>query len=174
MLRQDKIVRWQTTFFNEAAPQEHAQLTNITISVEAMERAIREIKPNADAVPDGVPAILLAKCSKALAQPLCILCRPTTSAEEVSCLQQDVDAVYAWSATSNMQFNEEKFELLRHGHNQEIKEILLHTEGGQGITPQTHFKCLGVQFSEHCLIQYHIGEAVKKARTFTSREPLLD
>ncbi|KAK4317202.1 hypothetical protein Pmani_011683 [Petrolisthes manimaculis] len=75
MLRQDKIVRWQTTFFNEAAPQEHAQLTNITISVEAMERAIREIKPNADAVPDGVPAILLAKCSKALAQPLCILWR---------------------------------------------------------------------------------------------------
>ncbi|KAK4309589.1 hypothetical protein Pmani_018786 [Petrolisthes manimaculis] len=49
--RQDKIVRWQTTFFNEAAPQEHAQLTNITISLEAMERAIREIKPNAAAVP---------------------------------------------------------------------------------------------------------------------------
>ncbi|KAK4302064.1 hypothetical protein Pmani_025823 [Petrolisthes manimaculis] len=93
---------------------------------------------------------------------------PTTSAEEVSCLQQDVDAVYA---TSNMQFNEEKFELLRHGHNQEIKEIMLHTEGGQGITPQPHFKCLGVQLSEHCSIQYHIGEAVKKARTFTSREP---
>ncbi|KAK4321476.1 hypothetical protein Pmani_007707 [Petrolisthes manimaculis] len=213
--RQDKIVRWQTTFFNEAAPQEHAQLTNITISLEAMERAIREIKPNAAAVP-----AILAKCSKALAQPLCILWRcsmdrgvvpvelkkatesvlgpllflvhmtdigvgvsdslltsfeddttvslPTTSAEEVSCLQQDVDAVYA---TSNMQFNEEKFELLRHGHNQEIKEIMLHTEGGQGITPQPHFKCLEVQLSEHCSIQYHIGEAVKKARTFTSREP---
>ncbi|KAK4317413.1 hypothetical protein Pmani_011497 [Petrolisthes manimaculis] len=223
--RQDKIVRWQTTFFNEAAPQEHAQLTNITISLEAMERAIREIKPNAAAVP-----AILAKCSKALAQPLCILWRcsmdrgvvpvelkkatevevvsgvpqqsvldpllflvhmtdigvgvsdslltsfeddttvslPTTSAEEVSCLQQDVDAVYA---TSNMQFNEEKFELLRHGHNQEIKEIMLHTEGGQGITPQPHFKCLGVQLSEHCSIQYHIVEAVKKARTFTSREP---
>ncbi|XP_050710713.1 uncharacterized protein LOC126995265 [Eriocheir sinensis] len=106
--------------------------------------------------------------------------RPTASGEDVSCLQQDLNAVYAWAATSNMQFKEEKFEVLRHGHNQDIKDTTkLHTEGGQEITPQPHVKCLGVHLDENCSFQHHIGETVRKAkmitgwvlRTFTSREP---
>ena len=105
--------------------------------------------------------------------------RPITSIEEVSGLQQDLEAVYAWATTSNMQFNEEKFKLLRHGHNQEIKErAKLYSEGGVEITATSHVICLGVQFSEDCSFQYHISEAVKKAkmmagwilRTFSSRE----
>ncbi|KAK8380614.1 hypothetical protein O3P69_016898 [Scylla paramamosain] len=38
-----------------------------------MEKAIKELKPNSAAGPDEVPAILLLKCRKALAQPLCKL-----------------------------------------------------------------------------------------------------
>ncbi|XP_063879157.1 uncharacterized protein LOC135110596 [Scylla paramamosain] len=61
--------------FTEDAPQDKLQLTDITVTEEDMERAISEIKPNAATGPDGVPAVVLIKCSSALAQPLCILWR---------------------------------------------------------------------------------------------------
>ncbi|KAG0722155.1 hypothetical protein GWK47_045036 [Chionoecetes opilio] len=80
-----------------------------------------------------------------------------------------------------MSFNEEKFEMLRHGQNHYIKEATkLYTEGGQEISIQPHVKCLGVHISEDCSFHHHIAETVRKAigmagwvlRTFTTRETL--
>ena len=36
-------------------------------------------------------------------------------------LQDDLRTVYKWADTNNMKFNANKFELLRHGKEQEIK-----------------------------------------------------
>ena len=105
---------------------------------------------------------------------------PVTRAEEVSCLQKDLDTVYAWAATNNMQFNEEKFEMLRHGRKNDLKtEITLQTGGGQEVSALSHAKCLGVYLSEDCCFHHHISETTKRARsmagwilrTFSSREP---
>lgn len=88
---------------------------------------------------------------------------------------QDLDRMYAWAAANNMSFIEEKFEMLRCGPSQQIKELTtLHTEGGHDITPSPHMKCL----SDDGSFSHHITE-VKKAkgmagwvlRTFASREP---
>ena len=51
------------------------KLVDITITAEDIGKAIKEIKVNSAAGPDGVPAILLLKCRKSLAQPLCKLWR---------------------------------------------------------------------------------------------------
>ena len=106
--------------------------------------------------------------------------RAITSAADVTHLQQDLNLVYDWATRNNMQFNKDKFELLRHGVAQDIKEeTKIMTEGGREITPRQHVKCLGVFLSEDCSFQHHIAETVKKAkgmaawilRTFATREP---
>ena len=79
-----------------------------------------------------------------------------------------------------MQFNEEKFEMLRHSPNQNIKEeTKLHTERWKHINPQPHVKCLRVHLSDDCSFQHHITGTVKNGkgmagwvlRTFISRKP---
>ena len=90
---------------------------------------------------------------------------PITTAEDVPCLQQDLNIVYNWAETTNMTFNEEKFEMLRHGQAQDIKDTTkLYTEGGKEIKVKPHVKCLGVELSEDCSFHHHITETAKKAR----------
>ena len=105
---------------------------------------------------------------------------PVTNAEEVSCLQKDLDTIYVWAASNNMQFNESKFEMLRHGRRQDLKrETTLQTGGGQEISALQHTKCLGVHLSEDCSFHHHISETIRKAkgmagwvlRTFSTRDP---
>lgn len=53
-----------------------------------------------------------------------------TCTGDVAHQQQDLNLVYDWATRSNIQFNEDKFELLRHGVTQNIKEETnLTTEG---------------------------------------------
>ena len=102
---------------------------------------------------------------------------PITTVEDVSRLQQDLETIYAQTATNNMQFNEEKFEMLRYGRNQDIKVKNVYT-GGHEISAQPHAKCLGVYLSENCSFHHHTGETIRKAkgmadwvlRTFATRE----
>ena len=105
---------------------------------------------------------------------------PITTAEDVPHLQQDLDAIYAWTTTNNMQFNENKFEMLRHGQKQELKDIKIYTEARHEISAERNVKCLGVYLSEDCSFHHHIAEIVRRAkgmagwvlRTFATREPL--
>ena len=105
--------------------------------------------------------------------------RAVTTTVDVMQLQQDLDTVYSWATASNMRFNEEKFELLRHGTSQVLKETTsLQTERGQEIIPKQHVKCLGVHISEDCSFHHHITETIIRAkgmaawvlRTFATRE----
>ncbi|XP_076069684.1 uncharacterized protein LOC143041557 [Oratosquilla oratoria] len=99
--------------------------------------------------------------------------------EDVHHLQNDLGTVYAWVNDSNMQFNEEKFEVLRYGTNQDIKDNTeLYMERGMQITPNAHVKCLGIHSSDDATFQHLIMQSVKRARgmvswvlrTFSSRE----
>lgn len=53
---QDEIIHSSKGFFTESALQ--TPLTDITLTMEDMARAIKELNPNVAAGPDGVPAIL--------------------------------------------------------------------------------------------------------------------
>ena len=108
------------------------------------------------------------------------LSMPLTSSEDVPNLQKDLNTVYAWASTNNMVFNEEKFEILRHGHQQNIKsDTQLLTEGGHKIIALPTAKCLGIYLQEDCTFQHQISEVVRRARgmagwvmrTFSTREP---
>ena len=46
---------------------------------------------------------------------------PVQSEEDVEKLQSDLDAIYEWQNCNNMLFNGKKFEMLRYGKNEEIK-----------------------------------------------------
>ncbi|KAK3860036.1 hypothetical protein Pcinc_033886 [Petrolisthes cinctipes] len=46
--------------------------------------------------------------------------RPTQ--EDTVLLQEDLNTIYRWAAENNMLFNESKFEALRYGSNNNIKE----------------------------------------------------
>ncbi|KAK3876172.1 hypothetical protein Pcinc_019021 [Petrolisthes cinctipes] len=78
-----------------------------------------------------------------------------------------------------MTFNEEKFEALRCGPNQALKDTTkLLTEGGKEVDNKPHVKCLGVFLSENATFEHHIAATIKKARgmagwilrTISSRE----
>ncbi|XP_076058674.1 uncharacterized protein LOC143035694 [Oratosquilla oratoria] len=60
--------------------------------------------------------------------------------EDVHHLQNDLDTVYAWANDSNMQFNEEKFEVFRYGTN----------------------------YGNDATFQHHIMQTVKRAREMAS------
>ena len=43
------------------------------------------------------------------------------SVEDTTLLQEDIVHVFNWAVENNMEFNEEKFQLIRYGVNQDIK-----------------------------------------------------
>lgn len=66
-----------------------------------------------------------------------------------------------------MQFNEEKFELLRCGSDQNIKKSTnLHTERGHIIILK-QVKCLGVNLDEEATFHHHIKVMVNNAKGMT-------
>ena len=73
MSHNHKTIHSPVEFFAEDIHQ--TKLADITITPEHIEKAITEIKVNSAAGPDGVPAILVLKRRKSLAQPLCKLWR---------------------------------------------------------------------------------------------------
>ncbi|XP_076042028.1 uncharacterized protein LOC143025933 [Oratosquilla oratoria] len=48
--------------------------------------------------------------------------REITTREDSERLQKDLEAVYKWSSENNMVFNNKKFELIRYGANENLKE----------------------------------------------------
>jgi len=47
---------------------------------------------------------------------------PITNEDDVLTLQNNLKTIYKWQQVNNMQFNENKFELLRYGKNRDIKD----------------------------------------------------
>ena len=77
------------------------------------------------------------------------------SEADVQILQSSIKNISTWAKENNMKFNEEKFELLRCGSNQALRDsISLCTGSDQIISPSNTVKCLGVHFQKphlsHC------------------------
>ena len=100
--------------------------------------------------------------------------------DDVECLQKDLNTIYRWAEQNNMLFNNTKFELLRYGQNEEIKNSTFYiTANDEIIEEKDQLRDLGVivnnqgNFNDHI---DHICAKVKQKsgwimRTFQSRQP---
>lgn len=94
-------------------------------------------------------------------------------------LQSNINKITEWAEVNNMQFNEDKFEMLRCGPDSHLKtSTALHTGGGKIISQSPMVKCLGIHLSEDATYKHHIHKISNKAkqmagwalRTFRSRD----
>lgn len=106
--------------------------------------------------------------------------RPISEQEDNIALQQDLNNVYDWQTTNNMEFNSGKFELLRYGKNQLLKDATHYTSPqGAHITNKASVKDLGIIMSSTATFEEHINKTCIKSRqycgwiqrTFKTREP---
>ena len=106
------------------------------------------------------------------------------STDDTNVLQRDLGSIYKWSHDNNMQFNSSKFECLRYGSNQELKEATSYiSDDGSDINEVEHLRDLGVIMSSTATFRRHIADITESAkkqcgwilRTFQTREkvPLL-
>ena len=95
-------------------------------------------------------------------------------------LQKDTNILYRWSDNNLMQFNSTKFEVLRIGSNNDLKQNIKYTNPEGDEIPETDLvKDLGVHFNSRGDFSDHIKLKVSKAkqiagyimRTFLSRKP---
>jgi len=92
-----------------------------------------------------------------------------SSPEEAKLLQQDLQAVYNWAEINNMHFNEKKFELLRYGNNQELKELTCYTSNiGTTIEEKASTKDLGVIMSSTADFKAQIDSIVETVKDLSS------
>ena len=93
-------------------------------------------------------------------------------------LQNDLDHLYHWANRNNMEFNDVKFELLRYGKNNSLKEDSKYfSNNGEPIKEKSNVKDLGVTMSNSANFSIHINNVISKTnqlsawilRTFKSR-----
>ena len=104
--------------------------------------------------------------------------RPVFSAIDCAALQFDLDTIYGWADLNNMMFNTDKFELLRYGQNQFLKDYIYVTQNGLPIQQKSVVRDLGVMMSDTGQFSDHINKVVLTAsrmcawilRTFEARD----
>ena len=80
-------------------------------------------------------------------------------------LQNDLHKLYKWADTNNMQFNANKFELLRYGKEQEIKSAASYKSyDDSNIDDKEQGRDLGIMMSNTATFTLHTRNIVKKAR----------
>ena len=108
----------------------------------------------------------------------------TRSAAGVKCrtdqenVQKDLETIYDWSRQNNMQFNNDKFERLAYGKNEQLKTYDYRSADNTPIPNKSDTKDLGIIMSASATFSLHITQAADKAtklaswilRTFISRE----
>ena len=104
-----------------------------------------------------------------------------SAVEDVEALQTDLQAIYKWSQENNMEFNSPKFECLRYGNNNDIKETTCYkTPSGDPIKVVEHAKDLGIIMSCNGTFREHVNRVINTAnqlcgwvlRTFTTRQKM--
>ena len=107
-----------------------------------------------------------------------------SSVEDVETLQLDLQSIYEWAEENNMEFNFPKFETLRFGNDDDIKENTFYkTKCNEKIKIVEHAKDLGIITSSSGNFKQHIRTMVDTAqqlcgwilRTFSTRkkDPML-
>ena len=104
------------------------------------------------------------------------------SVEDAEQLQQDLQQVYQWAISNNMDFNTSKFELLRYGNDQDLKNQTCYISNMETeITEKQTVKDLGILMSNSGEFKDHISKVVSTVRdisawilrSFKSRSPTL-
>ena len=98
---------------------------------------------------------------------------------DVQSLQDDLDVVYQWTSSNNMQLNGLKFEHLKYGKNEELKEHSNYfSDTGSQIETKMDVKDLGVTLDVNMTYSKHITNQIEKVksiiawihRTFKTRD----
>ena len=92
--------------------------------------------------------------------------RPVQSFEDVEALQDDLERLYQWQETNNMAFNPEKFELLRYGWNDDLKNSTeyLTPDAEDIIERKECLRDLGIQMSDNGKFSSHIEFVCRKVQ----------
>ena len=101
------------------------------------------------------------------------------STDDTEVLQQDLNKIYAWSERNNMQFNDDKFELMRYGTDTEIKNQTCYKGPDKSLIKEKQsVKDLGVYMNTDLTFGTHIDKICSNAnkycswifRTFSARD----
>ena len=88
-----------------------------------------------------------------------------SSAEDTHLLQEDINHVFTWTEDKNMEFNEEKFQLLSYGTNKDIKTHTKYvTKSGKEIEQSNDVKDLRVFLSDDLSFESHHQRKINEAR----------
>ena len=82
-------------------------------------------------------------------------------------LQEDLDQLLGWAETNNLKMNNEKFELMRYGPMENIKQDTRYQAYQQTIIPTRHVRDLGVTMSVDGMFSQHITDITNTARKLT-------
>ena len=92
--------------------------------------------------------------------------KPIKNVEDVESLQLDLTKLYEWAKSNNMVFNGTKFQVVRYGQNEELKEDTLYftEDTGDIIERFDKLRDLGVILNEEATFSDHIQHVEKKVR----------
>ena len=92
--------------------------------------------------------------------------RQVADESDVEALQSDLDKVYQWQDTNNMEFNSNKFEVLRYGKNLEIKQSTsyLTPNCDDLIEEKDSLRDLGIIMSSDASFSNHVELVCSKVR----------
>jgi ribonuclease P/MRP protein subunit RPP40 len=106
--------------------------------------------------------------------------RAVDTEADVEALQADLDRIYSWQEINNMEFNSKKFEVMRYGRNQTLKESTLYlTPNWEDIIEEKEsLRDLGVIVSNDASFSNHVEHVCSKVkqksgwilRTFRNRK----
>ena len=104
----------------------------------------------------------------------------TSTEEDVLKLQEDLTQVYRWASDNHMSWNDLKFQVLRLGPNQELKDntIIFSPDYGEVVEQKSSIKDLGILVDDSLSYGDQLSRAVSKAtpksswvlRTFSTRK----
>ena len=91
---------------------------------------------------------------------------PVDSEEDVENLQHDLDTIYDWQNRNNMLFNGKKFEMLRYGPNNDLKNSTnyLTPEYEDLIEEKESLRDLGVIMSDDASFSRHVHHVCSKVK----------
>ena len=94
--------------------------------------------------------------------------RGISSEDDIACLQNDLDKIFAWKNQNNMKFNSDKFDLVRHGSlfrsNRSRPDAFYFTDENEVIPEKKSVRDLGVIMSSSADFHEQILKVCKKAR----------
>ena len=89
--------------------------------------------------------------------------------EDLEKFQEDLDKIYKWAEENNMAFNGTKFELLRYGHDEELKTVTnyLTPEANDIIDVKEALRDLGIIMNDKATFTDHINKVCSQVKQKT-------